>query len=110
MGHIFEQLLGGPLRPQELPFFVAARTQAPCFARQSDDEFVPTARAASSGKTEFQDSTFEEPIHRVANNGSHVAESLFETFLIYKKKSLEMLSHRSIENGFLGLAASVEPF
>ena len=38
VGHIFEQLLGGPLCPQELAFFMATRAQTPCLATEAHDE------------------------------------------------------------------------
>lgn len=37
------------MSPQELSFFVTTGTQTPCFTRKSNDEFVPAARAPSSG-------------------------------------------------------------
>ncbi len=51
VGDIFEQLLPGPMSPQELSFFMATGAQTPCFAGESNYEFVPAAPATSSGKT-----------------------------------------------------------
>ena len=51
MRDIFEQLLSRPMRPQELTFFVATRTQASCFAGEANDKFETASFATRSCET-----------------------------------------------------------
>ncbi len=51
MRDIFEQLLSGPMGPQELTFLVATRTQTSRFAGQPNGEFVTAGFAPGPCKT-----------------------------------------------------------
>ncbi|MGB5392087.1 MAG: hypothetical protein WBP10_18075 [Thermoanaerobaculia bacterium] len=104
MGNILEQLLVGPVRPQELALLVAAWTQTPKLARESDEELMPAVRASHSGDAVVEHAAIEIAVDRWLDAAAQVAVLFLEVLLVDEQEAFEVLRESSIENRAFGMA------
>ncbi|MGB5888398.1 MAG: hypothetical protein WBH75_00345 [Thermoanaerobaculia bacterium] len=69
VGDVFEQLLLGPGRPQQLPLLMTAWTKAAQLAGEGDQKLVPAVGTADAGQTLVEDPAVEIAI----DGGLHTA-------------------------------------
>jgi len=83
---------------------VAAWTQTPKLARESDEELVPAVRASHSGDAVVKDAAIEIAVDRWLDAAAQVAVLFLEVLLVDEQEAFEVLRQSSIENRAFGMA------
>ena len=91
MGDVFEQLLLGPSRPQQLTLLVAARAEPPELAGEGDQKLVSALRAAHPGDTLVEDAAIEVAMDCRFDAAAQIAVGVAEAFLVHLDEVLEMV-------------------
>lgn len=109
MGDVFEQLLLGPLGPEQLTLLMAAWAQAPELAGEGDQELMAAVRAAHPGDTVVENPAVEVAVDRRLHAAAQVAVSCLEAFLVDEQEALEVVGQGPIEHRALGMARAMDP-
>jgi len=91
VGNILEQLLVGPVRPQELALLVAAWTQTPKLAREGDEELMPAVQASHSGDAVVEHAAIEIAVDGWLDAAAQVAVLFLEVLLVDEQEAFEVL-------------------